>query len=339
VPSLKVIRKRIVSVKSTQKITRAMKMVAGAKLNRAQQRITELRPYAVKVQSVLAEITKPGAGAAPVEAAAPMDAPPALPPAEAHAGDADAGVYQAATPEGAFGEKPAHPLLVQRAEKNVLLVVLTSDRGLCGAFNTNINKRAEREWRTRTESGQNVQMVIVGRKGRDYFTRRNAPVLEYLPGVWDKLSLDMAQNVGAHVLAPFNKGEIDAIYFVYNEFKSAMSQMVVAERLLPVAQPEPGEPGVGSDSPTTQAAEFLFEPDREALLERLVPMYMDISILRALYESMASFLGAQMTAMDAATKNAKEMIDALTLAYNQARQAAITKELMEIIGGSEALKE
>ncbi|HLM73269.1 MAG TPA: ATP synthase F1 subunit gamma [Polyangiaceae bacterium] len=341
-PSLKLIRKRILSVKSTQKITRAMKMVAGAKLNRAQQRITELRPYAVKVQAVLAEITKPGAGAAPVEAPSPMDAPPALPPAAADVSPAEAGPDGAlALPqaEGAFGEKPAHPLLVQRAEKNVLLVVLTSDRGLCGAFNTNINKRAEREWKARSESGQNVQLVVIGRKGRDYFNRRNAPVREYLPGIWDKLSLETSQHVGERVLAPFNKGEIDSIYFVYNEFKSAMSQMVVAERLLPVAQPEPGEPGVGTDTPTTQAAEFLFEPDREALLERLVPMYMDISIMRALYESMASFLGAQMTAMDAATKNAKEMIDALTLQYNQARQAAITKELMEIIGGSEALKE
>ncbi len=337
-PSLKLIRKRILSVKSTQKITRAMKMVAGAKLNRAQQRITELRPYAVKVQSVLAEITRPGAGAATTEA--PMGAP-ALPPAadvNPAEGGADAPLTTAAA-EDVGGERPAHPLLVQRAERNVLIVVLTSDRGLCGAFNTNINKRAEREWRARTESGQNVKLVIVGRKGRDYFTRRGAPVLEYLPGVWDKLSLEMAQHVGEHVLAPFNKGEIDAIYFVYNEFKSAMSQMVVAERLLPVAQPEPGEPTVGTDKPTTQAAEFIFEPNREALLERLVPMYMDISILRALYESMASFLGAQMTAMDAATKNAKEMIDALTLQYNQARQAAITKELMEIIGGSEALKE
>jgi F-type H+-transporting ATPase subunit gamma len=338
VPSLKIIRKRILSVKSTQKITRAMKMVAGAKLNRAQQRITELRPYAVKVQSVLAEITRPGAGAATTEA--PMGAP-ALPPAadvNPAEGGADAPLTTAAA-EDVGGEKPAHPLLVQRAERNVLIVVLTSDRGLCGAFNTNINKRAEREWRARTESGQNVKLVVVGRKGRDYFARRGAPVLEYLPGVWDKLSLEMAQHVGDRVLAPFNKGEIDAIYFVYNEFKSAMSQMVVAERLLPVAQPEPGEPGVGTDKPTTQAAEFIFEPNREALLERLVPMYMDISILRALYESMASFLGAQMTAMDAATKNAKKMIEALTLQYNQARQASITKELMEIIGGSEALKE
>jgi len=338
VPSLKIIRKRILSVKSTQKITRAMKMVAGAKLNRAQQRITELRPYAVKVQSVLAEITRPGAGAATTEA--PMGAP-ALPPAadvNPAEGGADAPLTTAAA-EDVGGGKPAHPLLVQRAERNVLIVVLTSDRGLCGAFNTNINKRAEREWRARTESGQNVKLVVVGRKGRDYFARRGAPVLEYLPGVWDKLSLEMAQHVGDRVLAPFNKGEIDAIYFVYNEFKSAMSQMVVAERLLPVAQPEPGEPGVGTDKPTTQAAEFIFEPNREALLERLVPMYMDISILRALYESMASFLGAQMTAMDAATKNAKKMIEALTLQYNQARQASITKELMEIIGGSEALKE
>jgi F-type H+-transporting ATPase subunit gamma len=277
-----------------------------------------------------------------VEAPSSAEAAPVLPNANqgGEAGAEGALVVPASVTEGgAFGEKPAHPLLVQRAEKNVLLVVLTSDRGLCGAFNTNINKRAEREWRARTEAGQNVQMVIIGRKGRDYFTRRSAPVLEYLPGIWDKLGLETSQHVGDRILSPFNKGEIDAIYFVYNEFKSAMSQMVVAERLLPVAQPEPGEPGVGSDTPTTQAAEFLFEPDREALLERLLPMYMDISIMRALYESMASFLGAQMTAMDAATKNAKEMIEALTLQYNQARQAAITKELMEIIGGSEALKE
>lgn len=339
-PSLKSIRKRIVSVKATQKITRAMKMVAGARLNRAQQRITELRPYAVKVQEVLGEITKPGAGAAPVGATAPIETPP---PQEAAQDQGDAGAMVVALPEeGAFGERPAHPLLVQRPERRVMLVVLTGDRGLCGAFNTNINKRAEREWKSRTESGQDVKLVLIGRKGRDYFTRRKAPILEYLPGVWDKLDLTTAQAVGERILAPFNKNEIDAIYLVYNEFKSAMSQAVVVERLLPVAQAadEGAEREVIVDQPGTPAAqEFLFEPNKEALLERLVPMYADISILRALYESMASFFGAQMTAMDAATKNAKEMIDRLTLQYNQARQASITKELMEIIGGSEALKE
>lgn len=247
-PSLKVIRKRIVSVKSTQKITRAMKMVAGAKLNRAQQRITELRPYAVKVQAVLAEITKPGAGAAPVEAPSSADVAPVLPHANqgGEAGAEGALVAPASVTEGgAFGEKPAHPLLVQRAEKNVLLVVLTSDRGLCGAFNTNINKRAEREWRERTEQGQEVQMVLIGRKGRDYFTRRNAPLREFLPGVWDKLTLETAQRVGKQVLAPFSRGEIDAIYLVYNEFKSAMTQRVVVERLLPVGGPAEVDPEIG----------------------------------------------------------------------------------------------
>jgi F-type H+-transporting ATPase subunit gamma len=313
VPSLKAIRKRISSVHSTQKITRAMKMVAGARLNRAQARITELRPYAVKTQTVLAAISgKPPSETEPQ----PMSA------------DEGAAVEWSS-------EKPAHPLLVLRPERRILLVVLTSDRGLCGAFNTNINKRAEREWRSRTAEDQEVKMALIGRKGRDYMARRGAPVLEYLPGVWDNLGFATAQRIGEKILAPFNRNEVDAIYLVYNEFKSAMSQTVVAERLLPVAAPK----GAVDEGAVTQLNDFIFEPHREALLERLVPMYVDISILRALYESQASELGARMTAMDAATKNAKEMIGALTLQYNKARQAAITKELMEIIGGSEALKE
>ncbi|WP_437655070.1 ATP synthase F1 subunit gamma [Sorangium sp. So ce1182] len=322
-PSLKAIRKRISSVKSTQKITRAMKMVAGAKLNKAQQRITELRPYAVKVQEVLWEITRDAVAA---------------PSADAPAAEGIGAEGEAAALIG--GDRPAHPLLVTRPERRVLLLVLTSDRGLCGAFNTNINKRAEREWKSRTEAGQEVQIAVIGRKGRDYLNRRNAPILEYLPGVWDKLNLETAQAVGAKILAPFNKNEVDAIYIVYNEFKSAMTQTVVVERLLPAGAPAQAQGTEGDRvSQSGQAAEFVYEPDRGALLERLVPMYVDISMLRALYESMASELGAKLTAMDAANKNAKEMIDSLTLEYNKARQAAITKELMEIIGGSEALKE
>jgi F-type H+-transporting ATPase subunit gamma len=239
--------------------------------------------------------------------------------------------------EAGWEDEPAHPLLVDRPEKRVLLLVLTSDRGLCGAFNTNINKRAEREWKDRTANGQEPKLVLVGRKGRDYMTRRSAPVLEYLPGVWDKLGLEKAQEVGKAILAPFNRQEVDAIYLVYNEFKSAMSQKVVVERLLPVQRPSEEEAEKPSEA--SRPEDFLFEPHKTALLERLVPMYVDISILRALYESQASELGARMTAMDSATKNAKEMIASLTLQYNKARQAAITKELMEIIGGSEALKE
>ncbi|MFO0760912.1 MAG: ATP synthase F1 subunit gamma [Byssovorax sp.] len=317
-PSLKAIRKRITSVQSTQKITRAMKMVAGARLNKAQTRITELRPYAVKTQEVLAAIM-----AEPLKPALDEAPEPVVADAEAL--------------EVGYAEAPAHPLLVQRPEKRVLLVVVTSDRGLCGAFNTNINKRAEREWKERTAAGQEVQIAVIGRKGRDYLTRRNAPVTEFIAGVWDKLGFETAKLVGDKVLAPFDKKEVDAIYFVYNEFKSAMTQTVTVERLLPVAAVA-GEHG---DRPSEggSALDFIYEPTREALLERLVPMYVDISILRALYESQASELGARMTAMDAATKNAKEMIATLTLQYNKARQAAITKELMEIIGGSEALKE
>ncbi|MDI1479887.1 ATP synthase F1 subunit gamma [Polyangium sp. y55x31] len=310
-PSLKAIRKRITSVRSTQKITRAMKMVAGARLNRAQQRITELRPYAVKTQEVLAAIT------ASARAASAQDGGQGVP------SDADVVL-----------ERPLHPLLVERQERRVMLLILTSDRGLCGAFNTNINKRAEREWKSRVEQGQEVVMKVIGRKGRDYMSRRNAPNLGYLPGVWEKLALETAQRVGKEILAPFLKGEVDSIYVIYNEFKSAVTQQVVVERLLPV------RPLAEADqAEATSATEFIFEPNREALLDVLAPMYVDISLLRALYESMASEFGAKLTAMDAATKNAKEMVERLTLEYNRARQAAITKELMEIIGGSEALKE
>lgn len=300
-PSLKAIRKRITSVQSTQKITRALKMVAGARLPKAQARISELRPYAVKTQELLSELTA----------------------------DPKKVIVEGEEP-GWDDEKPIHPLLVQRPEKRVLLVVLTSDRGLCGAFNTNINKRAEREWKERTANGQEVKILLIGRKGRDYMTRRNAPVVDFLAHVWDKLDIETAERVGKAALGPLNRNEVDAIYLVYNEFKSAMSQRVVVERLLPVAP---------STKPREERTDYIFEPGRGSLLYRLVPMYVDVSILRALYESQASELGARMTAMDAATKNAKEMIGALTLQYNKARQAAITKELMEIIGGSEALKE
>ena len=312
-PSLKSIRKRIVSVKSTQKITRAMKMVAGARLNRAQQRITELRPYAVKTHQVLSEVTAEerkevaeGEGHTPAMggAAAPSD-------------------------------RKIHPLLEVRPEKRVLLVVLTSDRGLCGSFNSSICKRAEQEWKERTEKGQEVLMFLIGRKGRDYFRRRNAP-MEYIPDCWSNLDWESARTLARQILQPFvrHTDQFDAIYLVYNEFKSAMSQRVVAERLLPVDVPTAAEAAEHDD----HNVEFIFEPGETALLEQLVPMYVQVSVLRALYESMASELGARMTAMDAATNNAADMISTLTLQYNRARQAAITSELMEIISGSEALK-
>jgi F-type H+-transporting ATPase subunit gamma len=302
--SLKDIRKRIASVKSTQKITRAMKMVAGARLTRAQRRITELRPYAVKTQEVLSEVTALGR--------------------KKLAEESDGG--------HAPQQQDAHPLLQVTPERSVLLVVLTSDRGLCGGFNTSICKLAEQQWHKREADGQKVHMMVVGRKGRDYFTRRAAP-MEYVGGIWDDLGESSASALARKILVPFLRpaDRFDAIYLIYNEFKSAMTQRVVAERLLPVAETD-------SAPKTEENLEFIFEPSKRGLLDQLVPMYVQISVLRALYESMASELGARMTAMDSATNNATDMIAKLTLKYNRARQAAITKELMEIIGGSEALK-
>jgi F-type H+-transporting ATPase subunit gamma len=311
-PSLKIIRKRIVSVKSTQKITRAMKMVAGARLNRAQQRIVAMRPYAVKTGEILQSVS-----ASMTQAAA-----------------------SATEHGGAYGEDRsvedlAHPLLARRAEKKVLFVVLTSDRGLCGAFNTNINKTTERAWRVKEGEGAEVLFATIGRKGKEYLTRRGASISQDFPKLYDNLDLGKARQVGAWLVPRFEKKEVDAIYLVYNEFKSAITQKVTFEPLLPLpAAPLPAEGTV-----VAPAGEFLYEPNQRALLERLVPMYVEISLYRSLLESQASEFGARMTAMDAATRNAKEMIGRLTLAYNRARQAAITKELMEIIGGAEALKE
>jgi len=301
--NLKAIRKRISSVKSTQKITRAQKMVAGARLTRAQQRIQALRPFAVKTSQVLADV-----------------------------------IGQGADEEGVASESE-HPLLARRAEKTVLLLVITSDRGLCGAFNTNILRAASRIWHEREAAGQSVKIVTIGRKGRDFFRRRNAPVLEVLTGVWEKLDIEQARNIARKVLTPFVQGEVDSVYVVYNEFKSAMSQRVVAEPLIPLQQAATAPATEQAETHDSQALpEFLFEPNRKALLDSLVPIYIEVSILRALFESQASELGSRMTAMESATKKAAEMIGKYTLIYNRARQAAITTELMEIISGAEALR-
>ena len=304
-PSLKVIRRRISSTKATQKITRAMKMVAGARLTRAQQRILAMRPYAVKTAEVLQSVTRTMAVA-----------------------DSQ--------------DEPVHPLLALRPEKKALFLVFSADRGLCGALNTNVNKGTERAWQEKVASNIDVSFATLGRKGREYLSRRRAHVVRDFHRIYDGVDIDKARLVANWIVPRFQKAEYDSVYFVYNEFKSALTQRVVVERLLPL--------GVGSDgganraasdnggSPGTAPSDFIFEPDRQALLERLVPMYVEITVYRALLESQASFFGAQMTAMDAATRNAKEMIANYTLMYNRARQAAITKELMEIIGGAEALK-
>ncbi|MEO7094677.1 MAG: ATP synthase F1 subunit gamma [Polyangiales bacterium] len=319
-PSLKAIRKRITSVKSTQKITRAMKMVAAARLRRAQMRITELRPFAQKTGEVLRHV------------AARIDE----------------------------GEK-IHPLLARREEREVMLVVIASDRGLAGGFNSQVNRAAERTMKEMQAAGKHVVLVTIGKKSRDYFRRRGAELILDLPGVNEKIDIQKTDEIAAKLIdlylaerkagAPQEgvekaeetpgeelegegvSGKLDAIYLIYNEFKSAMTQKVAIDRLLPLAEDSDGE-GEGGDV----SLDFLYEPHRKALLDNLIPLYVQISVFRALLESVASEHGARMTAMDAATNNAKDMISKLTLVYNRARQAAITKELMEIIGGSEALK-
>jgi F-type H+-transporting ATPase subunit gamma len=297
-PSLKAIRKRIASTKATQKITRAMKMVAGARLTRAQTRIVAMRPYALKTGEVLQSVART-------------------------MGTADDSQNE-----------PIHALLARRPEKRALLLVFSADRGLCGALNTNVNKNSERFWREKESGSVEVSFATLGRKGREYLNRRSAKIARDFARIYDGLDLTKARLVSHWLVPRFERGEFDSVYLVYNEFKSAMTQKVTLERLLPLGEPEAAR---GGDALAPN--DFIYEPDQRALLERLVPMYVEISVYRALLESQASFFGAQMTAMDAATRNAKDMIARLTLVYNRARQAAITKELMEIIGGAEALKD
>jgi F-type H+-transporting ATPase subunit gamma len=273
-----------------------MKMVAGARLNRAQARIQEMRPYAQETARVLRSVVG-GAGAA---------------------GGAE------------------HPLLAARERKTALLLVVTSDRGLCGAFNSSILRRAEALWKQLEAQGTEVKIYAIGRKGRDFFIRRQAPLVQFFEAVWDDLNLEQARRIARGILKPYLSEEVDEIRIVYNEFKSAMTQVVTDEVLFPLQMA--ADAGEGSAEPTGSEG-YIFEPDKKSLLDVLVPMYIEVTLLRALYESMASELGARMTAMDSATKNASDMIDSLTLQYNRARQAAITTELMEIIGGAEALSQ
>ena len=286
--ALKDIRKRIGSVKSTQKITRAMKLVAGARLRKAQENIEALRPYALKTFEVLS------------------------------------GVAARVSPE-----EELHPLLARREPRKVMLVVLTSDRGLAGAFNSNICRAAYKRWKDLEAEGAEVSFGVIGRKGRNYFKRRDAHIQHDFVGVFEDLTSDKAGEIGRYIVDAYTKADLDACYLVYNEFKSAISQQVCIEPLLPI---EPME------LPEDQLGDFIYEPSQVALLNSLLPMYVEVEIYRALLESVASEHGARMTAMDSATNNASDLIDRLTLQYNRARQAAITKELMEIIGGAEALK-
>jgi F-type H+-transporting ATPase subunit gamma len=284
---LKAIKRRISGAKNTRKITRAMKMISAARLRRAQQRITELRPYALKASELLTSV------AARVNP-----------------------------------EEDVHPLLRRREEKRVLLVILTSDRGLAGAFNANINKRGYALWKRLESEGKEVSFAIVGRKGGDFFRRRGAKIDKVFQGIFENLNSTKAGEIGRYIVGRYVEEDLDSAYLIYNEFKSAISQTVTTEQILPVRVEENVD----------TATDYIYEPSQRALLDRLLPMYMEVTSFRALLESVASEHGARMTAMDNAMRNASDMIERLTLQYNRARQAAITKELMEIIGGAEALK-
>ena len=284
------IRRRIRAVKSTQQITKAMKMVAASRLRRAQERILAARPFAQQMLRVLNNL------AARVDPA-------------------------------------AHPLLDSRegAAGPTLLFVITADRGLCGSFNTNIVKSAGTFI---TENpGREVALGLVGRKGRDFFARRGFDVRYEHINLFNRLQYGDAQNIAAAAIKEFTSHTVDGVYLVYNEFKSVMQQRVVVERLLPIPRlSEAAEPPFSGP-----AVDYLYEPAPEAIFRDLLPHHVEVQVLRALLESAAAEHAARMTAMDTATKNSGEMIDQLTLYMNKVRQATITREIIEVVSGAEAL--
>ncbi len=287
--NLRAIRKRIGSVKSTQQITKAMKMVSAAKLKRAQDAIVAARPYAGKMREVVQAVA------------------------------------------GRAGQD-AHPLLSSRERKKVALLVVTSDRGLCGGFNSNLLRAANRFLRENGGGAEEIVLFGVGRKARDFFRRRQVPMRKEYLNVLGTLSYGHAEQVANDLIGGFLEEEFDEVVVAFNEFRSAISQAVRMETLFPVAFEPAGEQEGG------EGIDFLYEPSRQEILATLLPKYVESQIFRVLLESVAGEHGARMTAMDSATNNAVEMISRLTLQMNRARQAAITKELMEIIGGAEALK-
>ena len=291
-PSLQSLRRKIAAFKNTQKITKAMKMVAAAKLKRSQDRILSARPYAHKMRGVLSNLSR-------------------------------------------RVNRSSHPLLQKREGKRVEVLVVTSDRGLCGGFNGNIVRKSSEFVRQCESRGLHVNLSIIGRKGRDYFRRRSWPIRQEWTGIFDKLSFEHAIGIGGDLTENFVKGTFDEVYVVYNEFKSAIQQRVIVEKLFPVdAQVEFGAAQMEGMS----SGSYLYEPDEADLLNALVPKHFQVQTYRILLESAAAEHGARMAAMDGATRNAGQLIKKVTLYYNKTRQAAITKELMDIVGGAEALK-
>ncbi len=287
--NLREIRNRIATVKSTQQITKAMKMVAAARLKKAQDRVVALRPYAGKLKSVIGRLSSTSDSASMMLTA--VDAP-----------------------------------------KTVLLLVIGSDRGLCGGFNSNLFRFAEEEIRSRfadVQSAGNLHLLTIGKKANDYFRRRNFTIIQNHNGFFDRVSYDATAKITRQVTDLFLSGKYEAVHIVYNEFKSVIAQNRMLEAFLPVAQTSTGD--------GLESAEYIFEPSSAELLTNVLPLHLNTQLWRAVLESNASEQGARMAAMDNATENASAIIRELQLKYNQARQAAITTELSEIVSGAEAL--
>lgn len=285
--TLRTIRRRIGSVKSTQQITKAMKMVAAARLRKAQDRMLKARPYSNSLDDTLGHV------------AAKVDS-------------------------------SLHPLLNVREPKRIGFVVVTGDRGLCGSFNANIIRRAANEMKQTQQNGVEFELIAVGKKGFEHFNRRRYPILEKYINFFDKLDFKHAQDIAALIQDQYVSEKLDRIYLVFNEFKSAIQQNIIVQQLLPIVPRPPQDEKF--------ATEFLFEPSPLKILDNLCSRYLNIEIWHALLESLAAEMGARMAAMSTATDNAKELIVQLTLYYNKVRQANITRELMDIVGGAEALK-
>jgi F-type H+-transporting ATPase subunit gamma len=295
-PNLKDIRARIQSTKNTQKITSAMKMVSAAKLRRAQQSIVALRPYAMSILTLIADIS--------------------------------------AT------QKVEHPLLgLKENPKRLLLVVVTSDRGLCGAFNTNVSKFAESYYKQQKVNFETVDFFFVGKKALEYFKRRDLSAVDQIQNLANQISYDFADSVSEKIIQYYLSGAYEEIRFIYNEFKSAISQVTIGERLLPVdvSAQSSFDRQVENSSGARFPADLIFEPKPEMIIDDLLKRHFAIQVYRCLAESVAAEHGARMTSMENATKNAGELVRGLTLTYNKIRQASITREIIEITSGAEAL--
>jgi F-type H+-transporting ATPase subunit gamma len=288
--TLRDIQRRIRSVQSTQKITRAMKLVAAAKLRRAQERILAARPYAATMTELLGHLA-------------------------------------------ASVGRQAHPLLERREGPRRQIVVIAADKGLAGAFNSNVIRRALEF--IRESRGPDVTLVLVGRRVRDFYRRRQWTIDREMVGFWDRLAYSHACELADGFMAQYLAGAVDEVHLVYNEFRSVAVQRPVRQQLLPIGATGEG----GSAGDPGAAIDYLYEPGPEAILGDLLPRHVRTQVFRALMESLAGEYGARMTAMEAATKNAKEMIDILTVQFNKARQERITKELLDIVGGAEALRQ